>query len=257
MSDKNRALQEWMLKTITNPQGVAVGTAIETTVRPSATLSEVERLNVYHVAYFERLLQVFETEYPALTHLLGNELLRHFGLTYLQDHPPKSYTLQELTADFPAFLERTSPAAPDAPASWEHLILEIAKVERLFSQVFCGPGFENEPEHHLAPGEIANAYQLNPSLHPLSLQFPVHEYIAAVRRGELPDLPAPRKCYVLMYRKNWSVKFLEVSKHQFNLLHSKAQLPAQLEQHPDWRASWERETILRPLNSININISEK
>lgn len=108
-----------------------------------------------------------------------------------------SYTLADLSTRFPQYLAQTRSAGPEG--DWPQFLIDLATLERTYSEVFDGPGCEGEP---LLPAEALVAvpaerwadFRLEPApcLRLLSLRFPVHEYALAVHRGEHPEIPAPQ-----------------------------------------------------------------
>jgi len=114
-------LQRWMQAVITHPQGVVSGIESEPAreqiavvadqagriIGRSRALSSVERLEIYHQAYFARLLECLRHEYSVLAAALGEELFDTFAVGYLQTHPSTSYTLERMGANFPEHLAAT------------------------------------------------------------------------------------------------------------------------------------------------------
>ena len=104
-----RATQAWMLDAITHPDGVAAGGAprlIDELVLPSQQQSAAERLAVYSTAYFARLLEVLSELFPCLRFAVGDDLFGQFAAGYLQQYPPRSYTLHRLADRFAALLRQ-------------------------------------------------------------------------------------------------------------------------------------------------------
>ncbi|VTT99545.1 Uncharacterized protein OS=Planctomyces limnophilus (strain ATCC 43296 / DSM 3776 / IFAM 1008 / 290) GN=Plim_3270 PE=4 SV=1: DUF2063 [Gemmataceae bacterium] len=230
-------IQRWMQAVIAHPAGVAAGCAsdearrqldvdaagLERVVTRSSTLLAAERLAVYANAYYARLLECLREEYPALVHTLGSELFDEFAVEYLQRYPSGSYTLHHLGANFPRHLAETCPAEEDT--RWANFVVDLAKLERLFSEVFDGPGNEGAtglspealaavPPESLVEGWLVPA----PDLHLVELRSPVHEYVRAVRRGEDPAPPAPADTLLAVHRRDYLVRRHPVSRPQYVLL---------------------------------------
>ena len=116
-------IQRWMQAVIVHPLGVERGiasddarqhvdvdpAAIEQVVTRSKALSAVERLGIYGYAYYARLLECLKEEFPAVLHAVGEDAFNSFALGYLQKYPSRSYTLFELGAKFPRYLDETRP----------------------------------------------------------------------------------------------------------------------------------------------------
>ncbi len=120
-------VQRWMQAVIMHPEGVEAGldssTArdhinvppeqVEDVISRSKALSSVERLSIYANAYYARLLECLGEEFPVLKQTLGEETFETFAFAYLQTYPSQSYTLNQLGANFAAFLIETRPNAAD------------------------------------------------------------------------------------------------------------------------------------------------
>lgn len=116
-----RALQSWMLAAITT--GAAPDAAVH--VRDAAP----DRLGVYARGYSARLHGALRATFPTVLALTGDQVFALFATAYLQAHPPTSYSLFDLGAGFPDFLDDTCPAnagpAGALPASAARLDLAV------------------------------------------------------------------------------------------------------------------------------------
>ncbi|MFI0479265.1 putative DNA-binding domain-containing protein [Actinomadura sp. 9N215] len=184
---------------------------------PSSALTARERLAIYWRGYRLRLLENMRGLHPGLTHLLGEEMFDRFALDYLDARPPSAYSLSRLDEDFAAHLSATRPdGAPGrSREEWPDLIIDMARLERVVTEVMEGPGTEDAPLPH--PDDLPGPADL-PGLRPVvapclrlpELAFPVHEYLAAVRRGEDPEPPAPRPVRLAVHRRDYRVTMREL-----------------------------------------------
>ncbi|HEV2705831.1 MAG TPA: DNA-binding domain-containing protein [Pyrinomonadaceae bacterium] len=237
-------LQQWMQAVITHPRGIrsdltsrealcsldADINLLEEIILPSAKLSGAERLAIYCRSYHARLLQCFQSMFPALLGALGEKLFNRFALDYLQHHPPSSYTLDRLADAFPQYLAETRPDADkpqDERECWPDFIIELASLEWAFLKVYDGPGIEGRALPRA--GDILSSaaeriLQARPSpvscLRLFAFRYPVHTYMLAARRDENPELPAPLKSFIAMTRLNYRVSLYELSATQYALLES-------------------------------------
>ncbi|MFI0404642.1 putative DNA-binding domain-containing protein [Actinomadura sp. 3N508] len=185
----------------------------------SETLTARQRLAIYWRGYRLRLLENMRGLHPGLTHLLGEETFDRFALDYLDARPPSAYTLSRLDEGFAAHLSATRPdrRAPGTSKrpDWPDLIIDIARLERIITEVIEGPGTENAdlPATDDLP-EPADLPGLRPVVAPClrlpRLAFPVHEYLTAVRRGEDPDPPAARPVRLAVHRRDYKVTMREL-----------------------------------------------
>jgi hypothetical protein len=185
-------------------------------------LSSRDRLQIYANAYVARLLEVLRGEFPATAATVGDELFAGFALSYLQRHPSTSYTLAELGAKFPQHLATTRPQRESDAPDWADFLIELATLERLYSDVFDGPGTEDDPP--LSLGDVDPErwpdcrLVFAPCVRLIRLRFPVHEVITAVRRGEPVEMPAASPTDLIVTRREFVVRRQAVSAGEFRLL---------------------------------------
>lgn len=247
-------IQRWMQVVIVDPDGVRSGAAsdearnaiqsesasIEDMILPSKALSSQRRLEVYANAYYARLLECLRDEYPALSSLLGEETFNAFAFEYLQSHPSRSYTLADLGHAFPEFLECNRSAATEdanegksndeeesADQSWVDLMIDLARVERTYSEVFSGPGIEQtttlqaEDIAAISPDDAGDIrLKVAPCVRLLKLNSRAHELAIATRKGtaSTDQLPESVPTYLVITRLNYVVRTIVVEQEEFQLL---------------------------------------
>jgi len=209
-------LQRWMQEVITHPAGINPERAGEM-IRPSATLTSVQRLEIYNRSILMRLLDSMEALFPALLHAVGRELFRDFALGYLHAHPPASFSIDRIADAFPKYLAATRPAFE----TWPDFVIELAELELAYLHVHEGEGVEGENSLALPRTNIL-ALRLvpAPSLRLFACHYPVHRFHAAVRRGEKPEIPAPARSFIAMSRCDWRVQLFELPLAQYAVLKS-------------------------------------
>lgn len=244
-------IQRWLQAVIMHPGGVGEGIEseaaqqevtltpdeVERLILPSRQLSSLERLGIYANAYYARLIECFHEEFPALLHALGEETFDAFVFGYLQSYPSRSYTLAQLSADFPSFLAQTRPAddatgggdsdvgQDTAESDWADFLVDLATLERAYSEVFDGPGDEHEPglDVHalaaIAPDRLADVVLLPAaSLRLLTLRSPVHEYISGIRHHADPLPPPAQPTWLALWRRDYTVRREAITECQHALL---------------------------------------
>ncbi|QDU81904.1 hypothetical protein Pla110_36550 [Polystyrenella longa] len=230
-------LQQWMQLVITHPQGIEGGIqsstaqeqvpvdleSLESVIPRSRQLTSLQRLQVYGNAYYARLVDCLGEEFPALHYGLGEETFSGFAFAYLQSYPSTSYTLDDLGRNFPTFLEETRPRDPDS--GWADFLIDLARLERTYADVFDGPGMEDE-----SPLNIEQLAAIPPSdwerlcltpapcLRLLELQYPIHLYATAVKKEEQPSFPTAEKTWLVIFRSEYIVRRRAVDETQFRLL---------------------------------------
>lgn len=238
---KLEVIQRWMMSIITHPQGVVAGISsnpvreemdvglenIETVINPSQACSSIERLSVYGNAYLARLLECLEAEFPATQHAVGPDAFKAFAFGYLQQYPPTSYTLNMLGQFFPSYLAQSRPPCESSArvSLWTDFLIELAALERLYSEVFDGPGEErvsllSTEMLRSIPAENWGEIRLitSASLRLFSASFPVHDYITSVRHGQEIPPPEPREIWLVVNRRNYIVRRQSVTQLQWRLL---------------------------------------
>lgn len=234
-----RQIQHWMQSVVMHPDGVVAGIqsdaakamiavlpdAIEQVVLPSKNLTSIERLAIYGNAYFARLLECLQEEFPALVHALGEETFSAFAFGYLQQYPSQSYTLGQLARDFPQYLAETRPVDASGAPSWPDFLIDLATLERTYGEVFDGPGVERDrtlqsDDLRSVPPERWPDVRLVPvpCLRLLALQYPVHEYASAVRRKQEAAMPAPATTWLIVTRRDFVIHRCAVSRPEYELL---------------------------------------
>jgi Putative DNA-binding domain len=235
-------IQRWLQAVIMHPDGVSAGIdssearsevdirpdQIEQVVDRSNRRTSVERLEVYANAYYARLLECLRDEFPALLHAVGDEIFDGLAFGYLQAYPSTSYTLSNLSRNFARFLEETRPRDEDDPSpSWPDFMIDLARLERTYSEVFDGPGAERltllkAEEIQALPPEAWPAARLIPvpCLRLLALRYPVQEYATGVRKKENPPFSDPEPTWLAVSRVEYVVRRWTLSRVQYQLLES-------------------------------------
>ena len=196
--------------------GPASGLVCETAALPAE-----ERIALYRRTYALRLVGCLRESYPALRHALTPALFDDFALEYLAARPSRSYTLNALGAGWPEHLEATRPDR-DEPEPWADLLVDLARLERTFCEVYDAPGGEGRAlasvaDLPAAPDAGTTASPL-PCVRLLRARFAVGDYMLAVRRGEDPPLPAARESRLAVSRRDYVVTLTELDGAGFALL---------------------------------------
>ncbi|HEX8742786.1 MAG TPA: DNA-binding domain-containing protein [Thermoleophilaceae bacterium] len=225
MSDLRR-LQEWLRAAITDPDGAGTARSeAESVVRSTPRLGAAQRLELYRRSYHLRLLEAMRASYPGLRHMLGAELFDDFALDYLRARPSRSYTLQRLGEGFADHLAATRPDADAADEGWPNLMIDLARLELTFAEVYDAPGSEGGdlPGPGSLPAApdatwLAATVEPVPCLRLVRSCFPAGPYLSAVRRGERPPLPEPCESFVAVSRRDYVVTLTPLGEREHALL---------------------------------------
>ena len=113
------------------------------------------------------------------------------------------------------------------PADWPDFLIDLATLERTFSEVFDGPGVEGEPllepdQLSLLPPERFMESRLAgvSCLRLLPLRYPVHRYFNAIRRRKDIAPPGPASVYLAVTRRHYVVRHYELSRPAYQLLYA-------------------------------------
>lgn len=204
----------------------SVSNRLADTICETAHWSAKDRLDVYRNAYSIRLRDCLRDEFSVLRRTLGDETFDHFADEYIRVCPPSSYTLGRLGAKLPEFLKTTRPerTTSDGSPDWADFIAELADFEWTISEVFDGPGTENNrPEGERSPLDSKTAsselrFQFAPCLRLRAYQFPVHELYSLAREGAVCEFPTARPGYVAVTRQDYTVRHYDLSATEFQLL---------------------------------------
>jgi hypothetical protein len=161
-------------------------------IKPNSRLSAFERLEIYNRMYWYRLIGCFHDDNPGLRALLGERRFEALARAYLAKYPSRSFTLRNLCSRLEQFI-RGQPAwaAPHAAPA-------LALARFAWAQTVA---FDGEARPVLTPDDIADApptrlrVGLQPYLSLLTLDYPVDDFVIAVRRrdalrGEASNAPA-------------------------------------------------------------------
>jgi len=223
--------QQWMQTVLSNAQSLDSGLgdaeeiesgSLQSLVAPSSKLNSFQRLEIYRRSYYARLIECFRSLFPALRQALGERLFESFAIDYLQRYPPTSYTLEDLANAFPQHLRNTRPEAKGADTTWPDFIIELAELEQRCLKIYDAEGTEGKQtpdrrnvldlsdiqllECAPAPASVFHLFQSN---------YPVHNYIAQVRKDEDAGIPLPRQTYLAITRRRFRVHFHELSETQY------------------------------------------
>ncbi|MGC2400985.1 MAG: DNA-binding domain-containing protein [Acidobacteriaceae bacterium] len=148
-------------------------------IAANARLSSFERLEIYNRQYWFRLISAISEDFPALNTLLGPKRFDSVILAYLAKNPSTSWTLRDLGAKLPAFLERH----PEFTGRRHGLAVDVARLEWAYVDAFDGKQLHPlAAEDVYAVGPDTQVF-LQPHLQLLSLKYPVDNLVLAVKKG--------------------------------------------------------------------------
>ena len=211
--DDLHGLQSWLQGAIMTPWDTGEAELEQVLAAGSGNLDRAQRLGIYTHSYQGRLVECMESEFPVLRLALGKPLFVRFASEYLVANPSRSYTLAALGERFPRYLRQTRPSGDDE--LWPEFVIELATLERLFSEVYHAEGHE---ESRLIAANDTKAILSEPGVRWMHGNFPVDDYFIAARshlrneeHSEPPEFPAPEPISLLLFRRNYVVQLRRVS----------------------------------------------
>ncbi len=221
-------LQRWMQEVVVHPgtveQAIASPEAereipsdkLADVVLPSHSLTSAERVGIYHGMYLMRMEEALAADYPVIRHFLGDEGFYELVREYVQRHPSRSYTLNrlgDLVSQF--FAERT-----DWPQA--EFLHDLARFELAMTEVFDeqeSPVLGGEELATVRPEDWEYA-RLSPiaAFRLLELKYSVVPHLEAYHRDRPSPSPRRRATWIAVYRRDYSVLRLELSRAEHELL---------------------------------------
>lgn len=191
------SLQRFVVDAVTRTSPIAHD---DERIVPSARgMTPAARLEVYREQFWMRHWPNLEQDYPTLAWVLGGaDKLRELSTAYLLAHPPRTWDLQRLGADLPAYVVGHPLWGQDA------LACDAARLDWAFMETFDAPDAPPfDPRALAATSEDAwpsARIAFHPSLRLLSLGHPVHMLREAVKRGEARERPRAEPTFVVVWR---------------------------------------------------------
>ncbi len=232
-------LQHWFLTVMTAPGGLARGLSLaqehlglEESSVIKITPGKRSRMHIYAHGYILRLQECLQADFPVLHRLMGDELFNFFAHNYIWRHPSRAPSLYDLGAGFASFLLQSQPQNTDALKAGEadpllQFPVEIAKLERAFTEVIRAPGLENNlniKTHNafdLLMGSHADIH-IPACVRLLKTSFPLLAYWEQAKHApadqDLPAPPQPETSYLAFTRLNYRVQLIPLLTWQYHFL---------------------------------------
>lgn len=185
------SIQRWMYGAITSEERPAEADVLE-------RLTESERIDIYRGMYEIRVLEALEADYPAVAAFAGAHLFAHLAHDYAIVYPSRSYTMNRLGDHFPSFVRESA-------VEHGRFLHDLARLELAMTEVF--DEVEVPPISHDAIGAITpdSRLRLIPALRLLDLAYPVNEAFQAWRDEDPLVVPEPRRTWLAVHRRDYSV----------------------------------------------------
>ncbi len=231
--DVSRPLTADFEMQLTTSEGSSVSEIAAGYVKPNDRLSSFERLEIYNRQYWFRLIAAVSEDYPALNAILSPTRFDDLILKYLQQNPSTSFSLRDLGAKLPAWLE----AHPEFTGAQHDLCVDVARLEWAYIEAFDNVSTSPLGEAQLASLQPDTVLALQPHLQLLALRFAADEVVLAVHKkttdvdivsnavmerktSKRMRLPKPKRCpvYLVVHRYQDSVYYRPIDRGAFLLL---------------------------------------
>jgi len=157
--------------------GLSVEQLAENYIKPNDRLSSFDRLEIYNRQYWFRVIGAVAEDFPASQAVVGAKKFDTLILAYLRENPSTSFTLRNLGAKLPQWLE----AHPEFSSRRHQLALDAARLEWAYVEAYDGAALPALTESDFANLNGDSVLFLQPHLQLLSLKYPVDELVLAVR----------------------------------------------------------------------------
>lgn len=172
-------------------------------------LSPVEQIDVYRDQYRMRITDALVEEIPGLLHLLGDDA-ESLLWRYLDDHPPTSWSLNDIAVPLATWL-----ADHKAPA--EHI--EMALLDRAVMRGFiAADGHTPRPEQLQGAMSGALRLRLQPAVTLLRLTRSVHRLRTAILNDEAAPALESGDFPVAVFRLDRGMRHLELDVGAYTVL---------------------------------------
>ena len=222
-------VQRWMQEVVVHPGSIDEALASKAAraevpperlgdvVLPSRTLAPAQRVEIYQRMYLLRMEEALGIDYPALARFLGPRGFRDLVRDYVASFPSRSYTLNRLGDHLPAFVLT---AGGLRHRGFCH---DLARLELAMTEVFDETETPSLSAEAVAavPAEAWAAARLRPiaAFRLLALRYPANAYVQSIRgRGHRHPRPRRQDGWLAVYRRNYSVRRLELSLPAYRLL---------------------------------------
>jgi len=185
-------------------------------VRPSDSMTSAERIGVYHGMYLMRMEEALEADFPVIRYHIGDHQFSHLVRDYVQRYPSTSYTLNRLGDHLPQFFL-------DQP-DWQQaaFLHDLSRLELAMTEVFDEVETKvlGAEELESVPPERWEHARLRPisALRVLAFRYSVIPHLKAYHDDTPTPSPRRRASWVAIYRRDYSVLRLELSRAEHDLL---------------------------------------
>ena len=212
-----REQQAWLQQVVTCAPGRLDDALANTSdfIKEGYGLDPESRLWIYRGMFPIRMVESLQIDFPGVAYTLGADAFEELVMSYVEDHPSSSWTLNHLGLHFPAFIARSG-------LRGRTFLQQLATLELQLAQVFDEPevpALQAEALQSLAP-EAWDELVLRPrpTSRLLKFDYPVSHYLFQVDSDLEPAKPAKLAQRVLIMRKGFQMNRVVLPESSFYML---------------------------------------
>lgn len=160
--------------------GQSISELAATYVKPNDRLTSFERLEIYNRQYWFRVIGAVTEDFPALQAVMGAKRFDGMVMAYLRENPSTSFSLRDLGARLPQWLDER----PEFAARRHALAVDVARLEWAYVEAFDRGATPPLTEADFAGLHGDSTLSLQPHLQLLALRYPVDELVLAVHQAQ-------------------------------------------------------------------------
>lgn len=212
-----REQQAWLQRVVTcAPEQLEEATAnTGDFIKEGYGLDPESRLWIYRGMFPIRMVESLQIDFPGVAYSVGAEAFEELVMSYVQEHPSSSWTLNHLGLHFPAFIA-------DSALRGRTFLQQLATLELNLAQVFDEPevpALQAETLQSLPPDQWdALVLRPRPTSRLLKFDYPVSHYLFQVDNDLEPARPARSPQRVLIMRKGFQMNRVVLPESGFFLL---------------------------------------
>lgn len=189
---------------------------IEPLIKGDDKLSVVDRLNIYAIAYFFRILDILKDDFQGILGMIGEEAFHQLISDYLQQYPSSSFTIRDVGNRLSDFLTTYEPLKSKLYLS------DLAKLEWEIIEAFDAPDSPVLTLKELSsfkPDDWSRLqFELIPSLHLLSVSWRVDDALSKTRKGKPPSSAKKQAAWIRIWRKDYKVYYRALDSIEIKLI---------------------------------------
>jgi hypothetical protein len=160
--------------------GRAMSDLASSFIAPNTRLTAFERLEIYNRQYWFRVLGALAEDFPALHALLGARRFDALAAAYLAVNPSRSFTLRNLGANLPEWLEQN----PSFAGRRHAVAVDVACIEWAFVEAFDSAEYRPLTHSQIAALGANSSLTLQPHVRLLALGCAADELAIALHQRE-------------------------------------------------------------------------